>query len=146
EAFVFALGSASSAFSWGGNSSGELGLGNINQRNTPTPFTLANLASVALGVEDAEVCGDCGHSCAVLGDGTIDCWGKNDRGQLGMGSVTPDKSTPQPVPGIANVAQVALGYRFSCARLQTGAIRCWGRNDEGELGNGTRTEMHAPIP
>jgi alpha-tubulin suppressor-like RCC1 family protein len=59
------------------------------------------------------------HSCAVLSDGTTQCWGMNTYGQLGDGTTT-DRSTPVVVSGVASATQVSSGHWHSCARLSDG--------------------------
>ena len=73
------------------------------------------------------------HSCSILTDSTVRCWGGNSVGQLGDGSTT-DRFTPSEVQGITNATQVALDSGHSCALLRGGTIKCWGLNDWGELG------------
>ena len=84
-----------------------------------------------------------GHSCAVLQDQTMRCWGANGRGQLGDGS-TMDRPSPVVVSGLAGVADASAGLSFTCARLQNGQVWCWGQNGFGQLGNDSR--MDSPIP
>jgi alpha-tubulin suppressor-like RCC1 family protein len=75
------------------------------------------------------------HSCAVAG-GVAQCWGANDRGQLGDGS-TASRSTPALVRGISGeVTALAAGADHTCA-LAGGKVVCWGANDRGQLGDGT---------
>ena len=65
-----------------------------------------------------------GDGCALLAKGTIDCWGSNADGQLGIGTTT-DRSTPAAVKGIAAASSVSIGNGSSCALL-SGAVDCWG--------------------
>lgn len=84
------------------------------------------------------------HSCAILDDGTLRCWGGNAYGQLGDPSFT-DKiwSKPRKVPGLSGVVEVALGFRHSCALTDAGEVWCWGSNALGELGRGTTSVLGA---
>jgi alpha-tubulin suppressor-like RCC1 family protein len=76
------------------------------------------------------------HTCAVLDDGTVQCWGRNDFGQLGDGSLT-HRLSPVPVANLGTATSIAAGSFHTCAILSFGAVRCWGFNDSGQLGNGT---------
>src|SRR5207247_1120159 len=84
------------------------------------------------------------HTCALLPNGTVQCWGQNDQGQLGNGTtdpapptVAPRNATPVAVSGINNAIAVSAGGWHTCALLQDGTVRCWGQNDFGQLGNGS---------
>jgi alpha-tubulin suppressor-like RCC1 family protein len=85
------------------------------------------------------------HTCAVLSDGTVQCWGYNGFGQLGH--PTPDvySTTPVTVTGVANATGVTAGYGHSCARLESGVVKCWGVNYHGQLGNGTTDNSPVPV-
>ena len=72
------------------------------------------------------------HSCAVLTDGQLRCWGGNDRGQLGD------------LPGDERFTTVTAGLTHSCAVTTTGRTLCWGANDRGQLGDGTRSSHSVP--
>ena len=100
---------------------------------SPTPVPVAGLSgvvSVSVGM---------GSACAVLSDGTVDCWGENEFGQLGNGG-TVSSSLPLPVAGLAGVSCVSVGPHYTaCAVLSGGALKCWGDNEFGQLGNGTVT-------
>ncbi|HYO59406.1 fibrinogen-like YCDxxxxGGGW domain-containing protein [Archangium sp.] len=82
-----------------------------------------------------------GHTCALLDTGKVRCWGRNDSGQLGQGhtrSLGDDEplSTVGDVPLADSTTQLAVGGHHTCAMLEGGAVRCWGRNDSGQLGYG----------
>ena len=81
------------------------------------------------------------HSCAVLSDGSIQCWGLNRYGQLGNGT-TENSSVPVTVKNINNATSVSLGERYTCALLSNGSIKCWGKNDNGLLGQGDDDNRH----
>ncbi len=126
---------------WGRNFSGQLGDGTRQDRSTPA-------AVVGLdGVRQIAAFG--ARTCAVRRDGAVLCWGHVD-GLLGHAPSggepeSWDATTPRPVEGLGEVAEVALGGEHLCARDQGGAVRCWGRNGHGQLGDGSRATRHAPV-
>jgi alpha-tubulin suppressor-like RCC1 family protein len=83
-------------------------------------------------------------SCALLLNGSVYCWGSNQSGMLGTGSLSGhdncgnqgDCATqPVKVEGITNAVQVSVGVDSACALLSNGHIDCWGRTDSGQLGS-----------
>ncbi len=84
------------------------------------------------------------HSCVVLTDGTMRCWGKNDFGQLGDNTTT-NRLSPVAVVGISMAAKVTAGQSHTCALLTDGTVRCWGRNHYGQLGDNTTTNRLLPV-
>jgi alpha-tubulin suppressor-like RCC1 family protein len=84
------------------------------------------------------------QSCAVLGDGTLKCWGYNSYGRLGDGTET-NSAIPVSVNGISSAVAAAVGLSHRCALLSDGTVRCWGLNVEGQLGSGEFT-FSSPIP
>lgn len=77
------------------------------------------------------------HLCALLSDGSVACTGENADGELGTGDQKAPQSLPVIAAGIQNAVQVVAGDGFSCARLESGQVQCWGRNDMGQLGIGS---------
>lgn len=84
------------------------------------------------------------HSCAVLFDGTVRCWGWNGYGQLGDGTYD-DSNLPVEVVGITNATHVVANEYHSCALLQDGTVRCWGSGGRGELGDGLFSTSPTPV-
>jgi alpha-tubulin suppressor-like RCC1 family protein len=66
------------------------------------------------------------HSCALINDGTVKCWGDNDNGELGDNTTRRLRSTPISVSGLSGVSEVTAGNGFTCARLSDGTAKCWG--------------------
>jgi alpha-tubulin suppressor-like RCC1 family protein len=84
------------------------------------------------------------HACALLRDGTIQCWGTNTDGELGVGNNT-DSDVPSTVVGITGATGVSVGHNVTCAALTDGTARCWGANSWGQLGDGTKTNSTVPV-
>lgn len=126
----------------GSNSNGQLGDGTTTDRHAPVPVT--GLPASATQVEAGGR-----HTCALLIDGTVWCWGKGGNGELGNGS-TSDSSVPVEVAGLPPAAQIAIGGtqisgNASCALTVAGGVFCWGWNASGQLGNGTTTDSDVPV-
>lgn len=104
-----------------------------------SPPVLSSLTSIPSQISVA------GHSCAVFGGG-IKCIGFNSDGQLGNGSTTTNNTTWSDVIGLGSgVAKVATGGFSTCALLTSGAVKCWGNNSHGQLGDGTNTDRSTPV-
>jgi alpha-tubulin suppressor-like RCC1 family protein len=91
------------------------------------------------------------HTCAVLGDGGIRCWGFNSTGQIGDGTTTrrlvPTTVTipvPGPSPNSAAIG-ISAGGEHTCVRLADGTVRCWGGGGLGQLGLGTFNNRLSPV-
>ncbi|MFN3258845.1 MAG: RCC1 domain-containing protein [Ilumatobacter sp.] len=113
---------------WGLDVSGKLGTSPSTGEARPTPTTVPGVIdarSLALGEE---------HACALLGNGTVTCWGANDYAQLGRGTTGGTEFAPGIVPGLANVVQITSGGYHTCAVINDGTISCWGDNNEGKVG------------
>jgi hypothetical protein len=77
--------------------------------------------------------------------GAVLCWGANANGQIGDGTTT-EHVTPVPVIGLGSAAgAIAAGQWHTCALTSIGAVKCWGYNLNGGLGDGTTAERHSPV-
>ena len=107
-------------------------MGDGNFTNLSPPVAVSGLSS---GVS-ALVAGN-SHTCAVAVDGAAKCWGDNSYGQMGDGSTT-TRSTPVAVSGLTSgVSALAAGWYHTCALTGGGAVKCWGENFDGQMGDGT---------
>ncbi|MEZ4621362.1 MAG: hypothetical protein R2867_38490 [Caldilineaceae bacterium] len=123
---------------WGRNNDGQLGDGTEEPRTTPVMVMglTGSVKALALGVD---------HSCALLESGSVQCWGSNQYGQLGDGTNS-DVAVPVDVIGLpAGVTAIAAGEHHSCALIQGTDVRCWGRNQLGQLGNNSTVNSNVPV-
>ncbi|MEN9810158.1 MAG: hypothetical protein RLZZ488_1725 [Pseudomonadota bacterium] len=122
------------------NRTGDLKCWGSGYSQTPQPAfsRLDSVVSVAMGS---------GHSCLQDANFSAHCWGYNFKGQLGLASNQfSSTSTPFVVDGLTSgVIQVAVGSEHSCALLSGGAVKCWGGNSRGQLGNGTTEDQKSPV-
>lgn len=86
-------------------------------------------------------------TCAVRTNGAVACWGRNDYGQLGNGTINQPthSSTPVPVVGITNAISVTAGADHACALLANGSAKCWGSGLYGRLGAGNDNSSATPV-
>ena len=138
---VCAQTSAPALFCWGQENEGQVGDGALSDIPVTTPFEHKGLSArhVASGAT---------NTCVTNPLGTLVCWGRNDRGQLGLGTT----GSPQPAPGalmrydgmmpVENVAATAIGDRHVCMRTNDNRVACVGSNETGELGLGDRTSRN----
>jgi alpha-tubulin suppressor-like RCC1 family protein len=127
---------------WGRSDRGQGGHGLFAPFISPSCVTMSSDGTSMLGATSLALGRT--HACAALDDGTVNCWGANENGQLGDGS-TLDRNQPVPVAGITGARSVAAGVRHTCALLEDSTVRCWGANDEGQLGDGSTTARSTPV-
>lgn len=121
---------------WGHNT--DLQLGATGFTSSSTPVTVSGLADVV------SVSAGSSHSCAVQAGGAIRCWGSNGTyGKLGDGTNLSSAATVI-VASIAVATDMDAADSHSCALAVGGAVRCWGYNGAGQLGNGTQTLSGTP--
>ena len=127
-----ALTASGGAKCWGWNRTGEVGDGTTTQRNSPVDVTglTSDVAAIAVGGR---------HTCAQTATGGVQCWGQNAFGQLGDGQVCGTAcAAPVNVSSLnGGVSAVTTGFYHTCALPTAGAVRCWGQNFEGQVGDGT---------
>ena len=91
------------------------------------------------------------HNCALKSDGTVNCWGNGENGELGDGTNTPKNYPVEVISGqnssdpLSSIVQVSSGGSHTCALKSDGTVNCWGDGDSGRLGNGTSTSTNYPV-
>ena len=122
---------------WGDNAYGEIGDGTTGKRKIPV-----DVYGLHMGVKG--ISGGANHTCAIMDNGGVKCWGQNVYGQLGSGTTT-QSLVPMDVVGLSEeVTALSTGSTHTCAKTKTGSIKCWGDNWTGQLGNGTTTGSIVP--
>lgn len=133
-----ALGAVGTLYCWGENRDGQLGFEG-RDRTTAGPVVFppeaGPIVSVAVGGR---------HTCAVSEDGRLFCWGNDDRGQLGLGSL--DLTGPTEVELEGDAVEVVAGSRHTCVRQADGEVLCFGDNAQGQLGIDTFAGSALPLP
>ena len=125
---------------WGYNASGQIGDA-TNGTNRLTPVAVSGLSS---GVTAISTGGD--HTCALLSTGAVKCWGYNGNGQVGDATSGTNRTSPVDVSGLSSgVTAISAGYQHTCALLSTGAVKCWGNNGSGRLGDNSQTNRLTPV-
>jgi alpha-tubulin suppressor-like RCC1 family protein len=121
---------------WGDNTWDKLG--NVGDGRTPVTVSRPTSGIVAIAA-------GWGHSCLLTKGGAVKCWGLNNEGQVGDGT-TVDRFQPVDVAGLdRGVIAIAAGSLHSCALISGGAVKCWGANGVGSLGDGTQTRRTTPV-
>jgi alpha-tubulin suppressor-like RCC1 family protein len=130
-------------YCWGENDSGQLGLGDNANKSLPVKVDLPigitpdTIVDFALGDD---------HSCIVNGKGRVYCVGDNTYGQLGVGPTSASNEFSSTNVSFnlftyKNIYRIEAGDNHTCALSGSGALYCWGRNDQGQIGDGTTTDV-----
>ena len=142
-----ALTSAGGVKCWGFNNAGQLGdtANSGTYTANPTPVDVSGLTSGVVAIAAGR-----SHTCALTGAGGVKCWGNNNFGQLGNATnsgVATANPAPLDVSGLGSgVTAIAAGGDHTCALTSAGAVKCWGRNTDGELGVATNNSTANPNP
>jgi alpha-tubulin suppressor-like RCC1 family protein len=126
---------------WGRNSSGQIGADPGTTSYSAVPVEV----NFPAGSATPQVL-SCGHShnCVSMSDNTISCWGYNNNGALGTGTMGGNFYIPQPTTIINNAVSIYAGGYHSCALLSDKSLYCWGSNYFGQLGLGNNNNLATP--
>lgn len=126
------------AMCWGDNSAGQLG--DSTKISRATPQFVPGLATLVSAIKPGQF-----HTCAITTGGAAKCWGNNSHGQVGDGTLN-EHLTLTDVFGLSTgVKTISLGIDFSCALTTAGGVKCWGKNGDGQLGDGTLVDKLTPV-
>jgi alpha-tubulin suppressor-like RCC1 family protein len=123
---------------WGMNDAGQLGIKSDlepHKKLVPVPGISGAVRIIA---------GEA-STCALLGEGSVRCWGSNGEGELGLGTRSSDER-PARVTALADVEHLCLASAHGCALTKQNKLLCWGSNAFGQLGDGTKERRPAPTP
>ena len=138
---------------WGYADDGQIGDGTTGPDYRPRARIVKNRQGTGPLTGATQITAGERHTCVVIQSGQARCWGQNYYGELGTGAALPGNPSPlaRVVRNPANtaplsgVAQVDGGKNFTCARLTNGQVRCWGENDDGQLGDGSTDDSSLPV-
>src|SRR5262249_42719646 len=131
---------AGSVWAWGANDSGQLGNGST-VADSASPVIVNRLTQNA-----TQVVAGYTHAFAVDPDGSLWAWGANNNGQLGLGTTGPAVGTPQKIPGLSGVTQLAAAAEESMALRSDGTLLVWGNEAFGLRGDGIARSTPLPVP
>ncbi|MBF1024810.1 MAG: hypothetical protein HXK98_02875, partial [Candidatus Nanogingivalaceae bacterium] len=141
-----AIASDDKVYCWGDNGNGQLGNGSTTQSNVPVAVSTTGALA---GKTIKRIAAGIWHTCAIASDDKVYCWGDNGNGQLGNGSTTQSNvpvavSTTGALAG-KTIKRIATGSDHACAVTTDNQVYCWGRNSNGELGNGSTADSNVPV-
>lgn len=125
-------------FCWGLNDTGQVGV--------PGADGLTRVeVTVPVGTTATDIALGDTHSCVLLSDTTVRCWGSNANRQVQPGGGLFFDAPVEPIAGLTSVVGITAGWRHTCAVTMDGRVHCWGDNPSGQLGDGTTTPTTTPM-
>ncbi|MCM2344320.1 MAG: hypothetical protein NDJ24_07145 [Alphaproteobacteria bacterium] len=122
---------------WGYNVSGQLGDNSTTQRLVPTAVNGG-------GTWKQVDVGQGYHTCGIKSDDTLWCWGNNANGRTGLNTAAGNTLVPTQISGGGTWKQVSAGNEHACGIMSDDTARCWGRNNNGEIGDNSSTQRLVP--
>ena len=127
---------------WRDHSRGQLGIDLNTPIDNSKPIEVTELSGIPI-----EIAAGWEHTCAIVqneGINSVQCWGYNQEGQLGIGNTT-SMNFPTDVTGTSGAIKISAGESFTTILTNSGKIKTWGANTEGQLGNGFFFRRQLPI-
>ena len=109
-----------------------------------TVMIVSTMSSSMVAAIDVSLAAGGWHTCALLEDKTVKCWGRNDYKQLGGDTGVNYRATPQQVGDLADVKAISAGEYHTCALLEDKTVKCWGSNNYKQLGVDTGGDLATP--
>jgi len=134
--YSIALKTNGTLWSWGANGSGQLGLGDTETSDAPTP--------IGTDSDWSQVAAEYGHTLGVKSNNTLWAWGYNNYGQLGLGDTGINRTTPTQIGTASDWAQVNAGNTHTLGVKTSGTLWAWGNNWASQLGDGTTDNRTTP--
>ncbi|MEM9489572.1 MAG: hypothetical protein AAGC55_10535 [Myxococcota bacterium] len=135
---------------WGSNRLGQLGyradypVSEDAEEHERAPELEATPVEICLERPAIDLALGGAHSCALLDDGTVQCWGSANHGKLGNGHYVKHRIAPAPVAGLTDVVDIDSRHMHTCAVTSSGQLYCWGLNYNGQLGIGNAEDQATP--
>jgi alpha-tubulin suppressor-like RCC1 family protein len=123
---------------WGYDTYGEIGDNTVIFRSSP-------VQTISIGTNWKQVVCGFKHTSAIKTDGSLWCWGRNLKGQLGDNTIVDRSSPVQTIAGGTNWKRVSCGYAFTTAIKSDGTLWTWGNNNYGQLGNNAIVDLSSPV-
>jgi len=143
-AHTCALRSDGAVFCWGLNSRGQVGDGTT--ANSTRPVSVSGIGGTGSLSDVVAISAGKNHTCALKNDHAVLCWGANESGQLGDGTII-DRTTPVEIiaGATSNTVAISAGGAHTCVANFNGTVQCWGEGLRGQLGNNTLTSSTSPV-